>query len=310
MPDAPGLPTYGVRSDGLYADPDGFWQLVGELLPEEEAQDYPITTGWTDLDYIAAEAIVGFVDIDGGLHNAEAEIDRRDLPAPAPEPYVPVGNLGPDTSIVFTEGESLSPVVSIPALPALEDLPPPPTWGGESPEQEIVQDLGDDLVIDEVVYTQPTIPPPVTPGPVDLPPPTGPIFEPEVSEPIMGDDMADLGDWDYDWGDVFDDIGDIIDIGDWWDYPDDPGVSPAPAPAPTPSPSPAPGGPMAPPTALDPYKGLVWNPRANCGQGKWVRCRRKRRSRLATVSDIKDLAALKSVLGNGKAFETWIATHS
>jgi hypothetical protein len=28
------------------------------------------------------------------------------------------------------------------------------------------------------------------------------------------------------------------------------------------------------------------------------------------VSDIADLAALKSILGNGDAFKTWIATHS
>lgn len=38
--------------------------------------------------------------------------------------------------------------------------------------------------------------------------------------------------------------------------------------------------------------------------------KRRRRKRLASVSDIKDLAALKSVLGNGEAFKTWIATHS
>lgn len=37
--------------------------------------------------------------------------------------------------------------------------------------------------------------------------------------------------------------------------------------------------------------------------------RRRRRRRLATLSDIRDLAALKSVLGNGEAFKTWIATH-
>lgn len=36
---------------------------------------------------------------------------------------------------------------------------------------------------------------------------------------------------------------------------------------------------------------------------------RKRKRRLASVSDIKDLAALKSVLGGGKAFESWIATR-
>ena len=41
-----------------------------------------------------------------------------------------------------------------------------------------------------------------------------------------------------------------------------------------------------------------------------TRKKRRRRRRLATVSDIKDLAALKAVLGNGEAFKTWIATHS
>ena len=42
---------------------------------------------------------------------------------------------------------------------------------------------------------------------------------------------------------------------------------------------------------------------------KKKKCRRRRR-RLATVSDIRDLAALKSILGNGESFRTWIATHS
>ena len=36
---------------------------------------------------------------------------------------------------------------------------------------------------------------------------------------------------------------------------------------------------------------------------------RRRRNRLATTSDIKDLASLKAVLGGVKALETWIATH-
>lgn len=36
---------------------------------------------------------------------------------------------------------------------------------------------------------------------------------------------------------------------------------------------------------------------------------RRRRQRLATKADIKDLASLKGVLGGGKAFETWISTH-
>lgn len=54
----------------------------------------------------------------------------------------------------------------------------------------------------------------------------------------------------------------------------------------------------------------LWDPKANCGQGKWIKKSRKRRKRLASRSDLKDLAALKGVLGGGKAFETWIATHS
>ena len=36
---------------------------------------------------------------------------------------------------------------------------------------------------------------------------------------------------------------------------------------------------------------------------------RRRRRRLATHSDIKDLAARKAILGSGKAFDTWIATR-
>ena len=44
------------------------------------------------------------------------------------------------------------------------------------------------------------------------------------------------------------------------------------------------------------------------GAASRVKCRRRRR-RLATHSDIKDLAALKAILGSGKAFDTWIATR-
>lgn len=53
----------------------------------------------------------------------------------------------------------------------------------------------------------------------------------------------------------------------------------------------------------------VWDPRANGGSGKWITKRKRRRRRLATASDIKDLSALKSVLGAGKGLDTWIATH-
>jgi len=36
---------------------------------------------------------------------------------------------------------------------------------------------------------------------------------------------------------------------------------------------------------------------------------RKRRRRLATASDIKDLSSLKTILGGGKALETWLVKH-
>lgn len=44
--------------------------------------------------------------------------------------------------------------------------------------------------------------------------------------------------------------------------------------------------------------------------GKWkIQRRRRRRKRLATATDVKDLAALSAVVGKGAAFREWIATH-
>lgn len=54
----------------------------------------------------------------------------------------------------------------------------------------------------------------------------------------------------------------------------------------------------------------IYDPNANCGAGKWMRKRRRRHRNLATRGDIRDLSALKGVLGSGKLLETWIATHS
>lgn len=47
-----------------------------------------------------------------------------------------------------------------------------------------------------------------------------------------------------------------------------------------------------------------------CGQYKWVTPKRRRKKALVTQTDLKGLAALKGVLGQGKLLETWIATHS
>lgn len=51
-----------------------------------------------------------------------------------------------------------------------------------------------------------------------------------------------------------------------------------------------------------------WSTRANNGQGGWVKYRR-RRKKLATKSDISDLASLKTVLSPAD-MKMWIATHS
>lgn len=62
---------------------------------------------------------------------------------------------------------------------------------------------------------------------------------------------------------------------------------------------------------FDPSLGGTIDPRT--GQPKCKR-RRRRRKRLATASDIRDIASLKGAFGvkgsQPGAFETWIATHS
>lgn len=58
----------------------------------------------------------------------------------------------------------------------------------------------------------------------------------------------------------------------------------------------------------DPMKGMVM--KKVCGEYRWVKQKRRRRKKLATKSDLAGLASLKGILGTGKAFEVWIATHS
>jgi len=90
-----------------------------------------------------------------------------------------------------------------------------------------------------------------------------------------------------------------------------PPVVSTPAPLPT-IPAQPPGG-LGPMTVggsceADPRK--MYDMKFICGEWKWVKKRRRRRKRLATSSDIKDLSSLKGVLGGGKSFDLWIATHA
>lgn len=54
---------------------------------------------------------------------------------------------------------------------------------------------------------------------------------------------------------------------------------------------------------------MLWKPATKNCAGRWIKRSRRRRKRLATASDIRDLNSLKAVLGGGKALESWIATH-
>ncbi len=85
------------------------------------------------------------------------------------------------------------------------------------------------------------------------------------------------------------------------------GAAPTPVPMPpaTVMPIAAPGAGCAP---VDPMKGYVL--KKYCGQWRWIKQKSSRRKRLATRSDIRDISALKGVLGNGKNLQAWIATHS
>jgi len=84
---------------------------------------------------------------------------------------------------------------------------------------------------------------------------------------------------------------------------DGPGPDPqAPAPGPTVS-GPTSLANVCAPAKRNPYANYTWD--GTC----WRKRRRRRRKRLATPTDLKDLAALKGVLGAGEAFKVWVATH-
>ncbi len=60
--------------------------------------------------------------------------------------------------------------------------------------------------------------------------------------------------------------------------------------------------------ADDPMKGMVF--KKVCGEYRWVKQKRRRRKALVSATDLKGLSSLKGILGQGKAFDIWIATHS
>lgn len=146
-------------------------------------------------------------------------------------------------------------------------------------------------------------------------------------------ELGQQGEWDVTTLPEEDDVSLISDVlggvytaadqtlGGWLPNIGDYGVSPGMGVAPVynlvngsaPAPQPPAGTPVMTTTAAptcgdDPMRGMVY--KKVCGSFKWVKQKRRRRKRLASQCDLKDLAALKGVLGGGKAFEVWIATHS
>lgn len=60
-------------------------------------------------------------------------------------------------------------------------------------------------------------------------------------------------------------------------------------------------------------KGMCWDPNANCGAGKWIKRSRRRRRRLASASDIRDISALMGAFAvkgaQTQALTSWIVTR-
>ena len=68
--------------------------------------------------------------------------------------------------------------------------------------------------------------------------------------------------------------------------------------------NPGPGGaplpqPSAPAAGVN-LKGFYWDPAANCGAGKWIRKRRKRRRPIITQSECAQISMLQGAVGKGQ----------
>lgn len=188
------------------------------------------------------------------------------------------------------------------ATPPPAVLPPASTGGTEPPQPVKIQvswadwvAQGNALPVDWNKY----------PHASDHPTITGVVYQPTVLD--EEEPMSILGD-----------IYDIVDVGIGGWLPGGPaepsflGTAPpasvlsgmAPAMIPATTVIPGTGGPMAAPSCPAPT--MCYNSKT----GKWTKKRRRRRKQLATPSDIRDLNALIAALGNGKALQSWIATHS
>jgi len=216
--------------------------------------------------------------------------------------------------ITFKSRRSLAYLSWFRSLPPPAAITPPPEIDRRDlpPDQEVLPDMtpfyaspgsltaedvaGLAALGQEVVWTTPGYA-----GPVAAP---QPINAPE-------DDVG----W-------FEDIYDTIDtgLGGWLPGGVPPGYTGPPPAYATPPMLPMGSGPTQPPSgapppvafcpsgiADDPMKGYVL--KKYCGQWRWIKQKGRRRKRLASHSDIKDLSSLLGILGNGKALQSWIATH-
>jgi len=153
------------------------------------------------------------------------------------------------------------------------------------------------------------------------PTPDDPDFDPGGAW-VDGSWVADTAANDDDWiDDVIDTVVDVIDdvvdvLDDIW--PDDPFVNvldddvfdgPEQQPPPAEPEIPMAGHTVQIPPPPQNCEG-VYVFKKHCGEWRWVKQSKRRRSQLVSRSDLRGLAALKGVLGTGKAFEVWIATHS
>lgn len=119
----------------------------------------------------------------------------------------------------------------------------------------------------------------------------------EVGQSIPGNDIIDIG------------FG-IYDRLNPDNMPSTPGtvVTPPPRTQPTTARTSSPGQPpMQPYDPCHPGPKPVW--KSVCGEYKWVWPRRRRRKRLATTTDIRDITSLRGAGLKGQELQSWIASH-